>query len=219
MTKKAKAAETPKPSGKMVAGFTAPKDREKAKAFADLALNPNVSAASVSSEYLKATYGEQDLGSLVESLTAATAKVRGGDVSGCEAMLYGQAQALQDIFASLARRAVSQEYLKQWDAYMRMALRAQNQSRMTLETLATIKNPPVVFAKQANFAAGHQQVNNAARPDSTDSRAGKEQISPNKLLEADHGERLDTGAPGTAGGANQDLETVGAIDGAENWQR
>ena len=41
-----------------------------------------------------------------------------------------------------------------------MALRAQNQCRMTLETIATIKNPSVVFAKQANIAAGHQQVNN-----------------------------------------------------------
>ena len=40
---------------------------------------------------------------------------------------------------------------------MRMALKAQNQCRMTLETLATIKNPPVVFAKQANTAQGPQQ--------------------------------------------------------------
>ena len=60
-------------------------------------------------------------------------------------MLFGQAQALQDIFVMLARRASNQTKLPQWDAAMRMALRAQNQSRMTLETLATIKNPPVVL--------------------------------------------------------------------------
>jgi hypothetical protein len=49
--------------------------------------------------------------------------------------------------------------------YMRMAMRAQNQCRMTLETLATIKNPPVVFAKQANINNGGQkQVN---KPDRT----------------------------------------------------
>jgi hypothetical protein len=123
-------------------------------------------------------------------------------------MLYGQVQALQDISVTLARRAARQDQLPQWDAAIRMAFRAQNQCRMTLETLATIKNPPVVFAKQANFAAGHQQVNNGAS-----ARAGKE-ISPNKLLEADHSQRLDTRAPGTAGGADQELETVGAIDGA-----
>jgi hypothetical protein len=217
MTKKAKAAQPPKPPGKMVATFTAPTDKEKAQAFADLALNPSASAAVVSEEYLKATYGEQDLGSLVDSLTASTAKVQAGNMAACEAMLYGQAQALQDIFANLARRAAKQEYLKQWDAYMRMALRAQNQSRMTLETLATIKNPPAVFATQANFAAGHQQVNNGVRPDAP--RATDSEFKQSKLLEAEHGERLDATAQGTASGANQDLEAVGAVNRAPNGGR
>jgi len=36
---------------------------------------------------------------------------------------------------------------------------------MTLETLATIKNPPVVFARQANVNNGGQQVNNGAAAD------------------------------------------------------
>lgn len=40
----------------------------------------------------------------------------------------------------------------------RMALKAQNQCRMTLETLATIENPPVVFARQANVTTGPQQI-------------------------------------------------------------
>jgi hypothetical protein len=43
---------------------------------------------------------------------------------------------------------------------MRVALKAQNQCRMTLETLATVTNPRVVYAKQANIANGPQQVNN-----------------------------------------------------------
>lgn len=43
---------------------------------------------------------------------------------------------------------------------MRMALRAQNQARATAETLAAVKNPTVVFARQANIAHGPQQVNN-----------------------------------------------------------
>ena len=48
---------------------------------------------------------------------------------------------------------------------MRMAMKAQNQCRMTLETLATIKNPPVVFARQANINnGGQQQVNNGVKP-------------------------------------------------------
>src|SRR4030095_14433722 len=207
---------SPKPVRKWVAGFPTPPDKEKAKAFADLALNPNASAAAVAVEYLKPTFGEQDLGSLVDSLAEATAKVNRGDMSGCEAMLYGQAQALQDIFVTLARRAAKQIELTQWDAALRMALRAQNQWRMTLETLATIKNPRVLFATQANFAAGHQQVNNGVAPSA---QARKSQIKPSKLLEANDGERMDTGTPGTASGANQELETMGAIHGAEIGRR
>jgi hypothetical protein len=34
---------------------------------------------------------------------------------------------------SLVRRAANQEYLKQHETYLRMALKAQNQSRMTLQ--------------------------------------------------------------------------------------
>ena len=44
---------------------------------------------------------------------------------------------------------------------MRLALKAQGQCRATLETLAVLKGPPTLFAKQANIAAGPQQVNNA----------------------------------------------------------
>ena len=52
------------------------------------------------------------------------------------------------------------EYIEATERYMRLALKAQGQCRATLETLAAIKNPPVVFARQANFANGPQQVNN-----------------------------------------------------------
>jgi hypothetical protein len=41
-----------------------------------------------------------------------------------------------------------------------MALRAQSQCRATLETLAAIKNPPIVYARQANVTTGPQQINN-----------------------------------------------------------
>ena len=50
------------------------------------------------------------------------------------------------------------------ETYMRMALKAQSQCRATLKTLANIKNPPVVFARQANIAQGPQQVNNGMMP-------------------------------------------------------
>ena len=96
-------------------------------------------------------------------------------------MLIGQATALETLFSCLAARAMTCDQIPGFEMNMRMALRAQNQCRATLETLAAIKNPPVVFAKQANIAHGHQQVNNnkhVALP-----RAGTE-IVPIKQLEA-----------------------------------
>ena len=72
--------------------------------------------------------------------------------------------------------------------------------------LAIIKNP-MPYIKQANIAHGHQQVNNAQQATS----AGNSQSGLNKLLEAQHGNYLDTGAAATAGRADQTLEAVGAV--------
>ena len=96
---------------------------------------------------------------------------------------------------------------------MRLAFKAQSQCRSTWEAIAEIKNPrQVSFARQANIAHGPQQVNNgpiAADP----SRPRENEITPNKLLEEQDGERLDTGATSAAGSANQELEALGAIHG------
>ena len=41
--------------------------------------------------------------------------------------------------------------------------------------------------------------------------AGDSSFAPNKLLEADHAQRLALGAQAAAGRADQELETVGAV--------
>jgi hypothetical protein len=91
---------------------------------------------------------------------------------------------------------------------MRVALKAQAQCRATLETLAAIKNPPLVYAKQANVTTGPQQINNGTM------RTGENQIQPSKLLEAEHGNYLDTGAQTAPARVDSDLETVGAVNRA-----
>lgn len=78
-----------------------------------------------------------------------------------------QATALDAIFTALAHRASVNlgHYPETAERYLRMALKAQSQCRMTLESLATIKNPPVVYARQANINhGGQQQVNNGEAP-------------------------------------------------------
>ncbi len=137
-------------------------DEDFAKAIACTLTRPEVTAASVIENWQKDTH---DVNVLADELGKQIDAVNGGDLRRAEAMLIAQAHTLDNIFSNLARRATNQDYLKQWEAYMRMAMKAQNQCRMTLETLATIKNPPVVFAKQANINnGGQQQVNNGAGP-------------------------------------------------------
>ncbi len=77
------------------------------------------------------------------------------------------------------------EHMDHLDRYLRLALKAQSQCRATLETLATIKNPPAVFARQANIAHGPQQVNNNGMMPAGEPRVGaRETDKPHdKLLE------------------------------------
>lgn len=83
---------------------------------------------------------------------------------------------------------------------------------MTLETLSAIKNPPVVYAKQANIAHGPQQVNNGTGP----ARTEENRNSPSKLLEQSNENPMDSRAPGATGGSNSQMEAVGEIDRAAN---
>lgn len=130
------------------------------KIFATIALSPSLSGAIVTKAFMGKMLPEADLVALVEVLEESARTVQGGDLRDCEAMLFSQAYALQTVFMSLSKRAVSETYLRHYETFMRLALKAQGQCRATLETLATIKNPPTVFARQANIAHGPQQVNN-----------------------------------------------------------
>ncbi len=184
---------------------------------ANMAMRPSVNAAAVMVSYGKPLGVEQrDIAALVNRLCEDVEDVWAGDMTRAEAMLFGQAHALQSMFMELARRAAAQEYLKHWEGYLRMALKAQNQCRMTLESLAAIKNPPVVIAKQANINnGGQQQVNNTPvpgiNPSSAFAHASESETAPTKLLEPSDGERMDARAPRKTGSAHSDVEAVGAV--------
>ena len=89
------------------------------------------------------------------------ATVQAGDMASIEAMLIGQAQALQTMFVSLGRQAATKTQLAQYTAFMNLALKAQSQSRSTIQALVELKYPKQTnFVKQANIASGPQQINN-----------------------------------------------------------
>ncbi|MGC2458266.1 MAG: hypothetical protein WA435_09735 [Gallionellaceae bacterium] len=184
-------------------------DKEKSEHLAKVTLMPSTNAAAVVEAYGKGSFGEQSINALVDELRTKFDQVNAGDLQYCESMLVGQAHALQSIFVNLARKAVNQEYVKQYETFLRLALKAQNQSRMTLETLAAIKNPPIVYARQANInqGNGNQQVNNGMPATAT--HAGKTLNQPNELLEVQHGsETVDKGTAGATIGKNPAMAAV-----------
>ena len=208
-TNNATRSKSSKPKGNVETVAAADETAERQHKRAILASRPSMNAAVVMSEYAK-PFGEQDVSSLAEVLATAIHDIHGGDMKRAESMLFAQANALQSIFMNLALRASSQEYLKQWEGYLRMALKAQNQCRMTLETLANIKNPPVVIARQANITTGPQQVNNGSLRTITraGARAEENETEQSKLLEGKNEQWVDSGTPRTTIGADRDVETV-----------
>ncbi|MEA3277222.1 MAG: hypothetical protein U9Q81_18435 [Pseudomonadota bacterium] len=182
---------------------------ERARARASL--DPAFSATGTIAQYSSlGTDDELDLTRLAAELMAQSKAIQGGDLSRAEAMLASQAHALDAIFHRLAARAINAEFLPQFEANLRLALRAQSQSRATWETLSAIKNPPVAgYAKQVNVAQGHQQVNN-------DSRTRESEKSQTQLLEQTDGNRLDARTTGSAGGADSRVEAVGAVHRTED---
>jgi hypothetical protein len=165
--------------------------------------------ASTAMRFVKPEYGELSLTDMVASLRESGEAINRNDMASAERMLYAQTIALNAMFGELARVSKANMFtnLDAMDRYMRLALKAQSQARMTVETLAAIKNPPAIFARQANFAAGHQQVNNGEAAQAVP-RTSETESAPSKLLETHDVERLDTGAKGSAGGIDSHLEAV-----------
>jgi hypothetical protein len=185
--------------------------KEEKQKIARAVLRPSVNAAAVISEYGK-PFGELDVMALADVLAERSKEVSSGDMHTVEAMLIDQAYALQAIFMNFARRTLNQEYQKNLESFMRMALKAQNQCRMTLETLATVKNPPIVFAKQANIVNGPQQVNNGVAAPSRVREIENEQT---QLSGGSHELLPDTRTSSDASRVNPALETLGKIDRAK----
>lgn len=182
---------------------------DKAEKYAKLLASPEYSAYRVisSADGKTITYADVDVPSLMNELRTQSTAANRGNFAHAEAMLMNQATALQTLFTNMVERANNQSLMPNLEGFMRMALRAQNQCRATLETLAAIKNPPVVFAKQANINHGNQQVNNGIP--TADTRTGKTINQQTELLEVDHGsETMDRRTASAAIPANPAMATL-----------
>lgn len=189
-------------------------DETESDAIARTVLRPSVTAAYVIKNYMAAGSKKTELMGLIKDLVEQAKTVIGGDMQRVESMLVCQAHTLDSIFGTLASHAsvnMREGYLNAFEQYMRLALKAQGQCRATLETLAMIKNPPIVYTRQANFANGPQQVNNGVPSHARENETQQTKLSGdgNELLS-------NTGTPAIAGGINPALEAVGEVHRAEN---
>lgn len=179
------------------------------------AISPEFSNLVTVKAFAKSQWGGENLHltELAAELEVQAKAAQDGDLSRAEGMLMVQAHTLNAIFNNLAQRAVRAEYMPQLEQYMRLSLKAQSQCRATLESLANIKNPPVVYAKQANIAHGPQQVNFGTEPVT---RTGETILPSNELSGGSHELLPDTRTSAIAGRIDTSLETVGEVHRAED---
>lgn len=193
----------------------------EAETFADAAQSAVVSNV-ITHRLFEKDVGEINLTASCKVMRERVSKVQTGDLSEIEETLIAQTVTLNAIFNTMARRAALNmgAHLQATETYMRMALKAQAQSRATMETLAEIKYPKsATFVKQQNNAY-QQQVNNSNHDNfKTNTRThahGNYQNPANELLtEASH-EKLDARGTRKASGINQDLEAMVEINRSKN---
>jgi hypothetical protein len=158
--------------------------------------------------------------SMHDELRANGDAVVAGDLGRVERMMIAQAITLDTIFANLAERASRQEYVKNMETYLRLAMKAQSQCRATAEALALLKNP-MPYIRQANIAQGPQQVNNGV-PAPSQPHASDSSFTQSKLLESENGkylEGLDTGAKAQAVASNPAMAAVEQVNRANVAKR
>lgn len=136
-----------------------------------------------------------------------------------EWMLVAQAKTLEAMFHNLAQQSMAQQNPRNLEMLLRLALKAQGQSRATLQTLGELKNPKsVAFVRQANIANGHQQINNGTAvqesgnyPTATRAHVGNADSVKNELLTEGLENDLDTRASQAPSGVTQNLEAMEKI--------
>lgn len=208
MTKRT-ATTIPKPR-KAIPVTASPDPDEAGHRYAKAITSPEVAAYRVTMACEPSDLTKQiDVPGMLRMFKEQGEALSGGDMRHAEAMLSAQAAALQTLFARLTERAFGADYMPNFETFLKLALRAQSQSRATLETLAAIRNPPIVYARQANVTTGPQQINNGT---ATQLHAREIEGEPSKLLEVSDGKRLDTRAAGATGRIDPIMATVGAID-------
>jgi hypothetical protein len=186
---------------------------QSAESLARAALAPPLRAAAAVADWAHAFgAGAIDVATLNDGLLEQCQRLIKGSNRDSECMLLSQAVALESIFYNLAHQAAvnaGSGFVDAAERYLKLAMRAQSQSRASLETLAFIRNPrSIAFVRQANIAS-NQQVNNGRRSDVPRARTIKRR--PNELLAEVTDGKVDARTPSAIPRVDTPMEAVGTI--------
>jgi hypothetical protein len=175
-------------------------DEDPDEAVAKTLIRPEVQASLT----IQKLHPINDVNALTKILSQQTADVIGGNMTRAEAMLLSQAHTLDELFNSLVMKGLDQTHMPHYESFLRLAYKAQSQCRSTLQTLSDIKNPSVVYAKQANITNGNQQINNGVPAPRTQENKNYS----NELLTELPNEALDNRRTGETISVNSELATM-----------
>lgn len=113
-----------------------------AAALATLAIDPVACATMTASLFVRDTFGSQSDAAMFNAVGDRVSACRDGNLTGMKELLASQAISLNTIFVELSRRSALNlgQHLEASERYMRLALKAQAQSRATIEAIDRLTN-------------------------------------------------------------------------------
>lgn len=172
----------------------------KKNATAKRLLEPAVQSA-IAIECLDDVYSVKYL---TRELESQNKLLEQGSMERANDILLAQAHSLNALSSYMIRKGHSSDYIDHLKTYFNIALKAQNQCRMTLETLAEIKNPKPYIQ---NNRAQYQQINNGEQAP----HAQEKTKTTNELLTdgSNDYETMDTRGASETGETDKEMEAVG----------
>ncbi|EKD75567.1 MAG: hypothetical protein ACD_44C00096G0003 [uncultured bacterium] len=149
---------------------------------------------------------------LVKEIRKEVREIQHGNFKSIERRLLSQAIVLSSVFDRMLAQLGSAKFTNQVQVFGHLALKAQAQCRVTLATLADLRNPQkTTFIKQQNNAV-NQQINTEVK--SENPRNFKN--SSNELLSEKKHEAMDFRGAQGAVGVNSSVETMETVNRGKN---
>lgn len=162
MAKPAKPTQSKPPNNALAVSKTEDEDANIAAARA--LLSPDFRHAAATTQVLKPYFGSMEgapgIGDYADAIHERGSSAAKGELAFVSRALAAQSVTLDTIFTEMARRMAMNmgEFLPATETYARIALKAQAQSRATLEALAKLHQPREQTVRHVHVNEGGQAV-------------------------------------------------------------